>query len=78
MQNAYTRAMANKKDTKRPGHISVPVRMPSDLDDLIEQAGERTGLSKQDVMRLSLDRGLDILVEQLTGKPLRETEAVAA
>lgn len=65
-------------DPKRPEFRNVPLRMPADLDDLIERAKEKTGLAKQDVMRLSLDRGIDILVEQLTGKPLREQEAVAA
>lgn len=55
-------------DPKRPEFRNVPLRMTADLDDLIERAKEKTGLSKQDVMRLSLNRGLDILVEQLTGK----------
>lgn len=70
--------MATKKDPRRTDRVNVPVSLPAELDGLIEKAGERTGLSKQDVMRLSLDRGIDILVEQLTGKPLREPEAVAA
>lgn len=65
-------------DQRRPEFRNVPVRMPADLDELIEKAKEKTGLAKQDVMRLSLDRGLDILVEQLTGSPLRESKPIAA
>lgn len=40
--------------------------MPDELEALIEEASEQVKLSKQDVMRLSLERGLPVLLAQLT------------
>lgn len=45
--------------------MSVPVRLSTELDAKIDQASRSTNLSKQDVMRLSLERGLKVLVSQL-------------
>ncbi len=50
---------------KRPESVSVPVRLSPDLDAKIDEASRATNLSKQDVMRLSLERGLKVLVTQL-------------
>lgn len=63
----YLRNMAKKTDTQGRTHVSVPVRVPVDLDNRITEASSTTRLAKQDVMRLSMERGLDILVAQLTG-----------
>lgn len=46
--------------------VTVPLTMPAELEDRVIEAAGKVGLSKQDTMRLSLDRGLDILVKQLT------------
>lgn len=57
--------MSNEKDAKRSGTVSVPVRMPAELDVLITDTAEAVKLSKQDTIRLSLERGLEILKRQL-------------
>lgn len=58
--------MSDRK-TRRPDAVSVPVRMPSGLDKRITEAADQLGLSKQDTMRLSMERGLKVLVAQLNG-----------
>ena len=64
----------SKAPSARPKSVIVPISMSEALAERVEEAARRVNLSKQDTMRLSLDRGLDVLVEQLTGK----TEAVNA
>jgi hypothetical protein len=59
-------------------HVSVPIRMPEALETKITEATAKTGLAKQDVMRLSLERGIDILIAQLTSRPAMAPEGVAA
>lgn len=52
--------------SRRPESVSVPVRMPSVLDRRITETAEQLGLSKQDTMRLSMERGLKVLIAQLS------------
>lgn len=53
--------------TKRKGRrVCVPVSMDPKLEAKIGAAAKSTQLSKQAVMRLSIERGLDVLVSQLT------------
>lgn len=63
--------MSKKEKPKTTGRgTSVPLMMPPELEAKIEDARKKLPmLSKQDVMRLSLERGLSILVTQLTGDP---------
>lgn len=65
MRFAYTRNMATK-DERRTKHTSIPLRMPQELKTKVDQASDKLNLAQQDVMRLSLERGLEILVAQLT------------
>jgi len=65
MQNAYTHRMSQDKDARRSGSISIPVRMPMELDQLITDTAAEVKLSKQDTIRLSVERGLAILKQQL-------------
>jgi len=58
-------------------NISVPVRMPATLDELITSTAAEVKLSKQDTIRLSLERGLVILKRQL-GTPVDGSAALAA
>lgn len=51
--------------------------MPKALDERIADAAEKTGLAKQDVMRLSLERGIDVLIAQLN-PAVRVVEASAS
>jgi hypothetical protein len=60
--------MSDKK-THKSGRRPVPLSMPEELEVKIEAAAAQIKLSKQDVMRLSMERGLDVLIAQLTGTP---------
>lgn len=53
------------KDSRKPQTLSVPVRMPADLNELITATAQQVKLSKQDTIRLSLERGVEILKRQL-------------
>lgn len=48
--------------------VNVPVRMPADLEAKVQEAARAVGLSKQDVIRLAIERGLGVLVAQLSGE----------
>ena len=58
--------MSDRRNNK-PSRRSVPISMPDDLEEKIEAAAEQVKLSKQDVMRLSMERGLPVLLAQLAG-----------
>lgn len=55
-----------RKQSRKSERVTVPVSMTSALDEKIEEAARRVGLSKQDTMRLSMERGLSVLISQLT------------
>lgn len=57
--------MSQEKDARRSGSVSIPVRMPVELDQLITDTAVEVKLSKQDTIRLSLERGVEILKRQL-------------
>lgn len=48
--------------------VNVPVRMPADLEAKVQEASKAVGLSKQDVIRLAIERGLGVLVAQLSSE----------
>lgn len=54
------------KRTRKPATKTVPLTMDADLAAKVDKAALETRLSKQAVMRMSIDRGLDVLVSQLT------------
>jgi hypothetical protein len=60
--------MSDRRQSKKPKpkSVSVPVRMSAELENAIETAAGKVKLSKQDTMRLAIERGLDVLVAQLT------------
>ena len=63
--------MSTRTKKTKAANKSVPIAMPIELDAKIEEAMTRLPmLSKQDVMRLSIERGLSILVNQLTSLPV--------
>ena len=49
--------------------MNVPIRMPVELEAKIDAAAEKVKLSKADTMRLAIERGLDVLIAQLTTPP---------
>ena len=46
--------------------VPVPLRLTSELADLVSETAVSVKLSKQDTMRLALERGLSVLRQQLT------------
>ena len=56
------------RKSKEPG-VNVPIRMPAELEAKIDAAAEKVKLSKADTMRLAIERGLDVLIAQLTTPP---------
>jgi hypothetical protein len=68
--------MSDKKPKAKKGTgMSVPVHMPAELQEKIESAAGQVRLSKQDVMRLAIERGLDVLITQLTTVPAAKVAA---
>ena len=67
MQNAYTAGMAR---TDRPFKHSVPVslRVSAELDQLIDETAREVRLSRPETIRLSIERGAQILKRQLTAE----------
>ena len=57
--------MSKEKTAPTKDSVSVPIRLPVELDQLITDTAAEVKLSKQDTMRLSLERGLSILKHQL-------------
>jgi predicted DNA-binding protein len=49
--------------------INTLLTLEKELENKISQAAKETGLSKQAVMRLSIERGLNVLVAQLSRNP---------
>ena len=58
--------MSQEKDARRSGSVCIPVRMPEELDQLITETAAEVKLSKQDTIRLSLERGVAVLKQQLS------------
>lgn len=58
--------MSTKRAHKKTvNHLLI---LDSKLDSKLRDAAAKTHLSKQSVMRMSLDRGIDILLSQLLGE----------
>lgn len=61
--------MSKHKNEDRPERTSFPLRMPRELDKLMAEGAQKTGLSKSDFMRLSMARGAEWLLKALTLTP---------
>jgi hypothetical protein len=59
--------MSKKAEPERKrDSVPVPLRLTADLADLVSETAVSVKLSKQDTMRLALERGLSVLRQQLT------------
>lgn len=56
------------KEPREPA-TSFPLRMPKSLDDKMSEGAERTRLSKSDFMRLSMEKGAELVVRAMTMTP---------
>ena len=59
--------MSTKCSPKR-GERVVTIRISTALDSKVKTASIKTHLRKSDVMRMAVDRGVDVLLEQLGAK----------
>jgi len=48
--------------------VIISIRVPVELNEKAESAAATLGLKKADVLRLSFDRGVEVLIAQLTGQ----------
>lgn len=68
--------MSERRTKKaKPAGVHVPLRMSAELEAKVESASEKVNLSKQDVMRLAIERGLEVLITQLTTPPATSAAA---
>lgn len=59
---------ANTDVGESSSDFTLSIRIPQDLITMADDAGKRLGLKRADVIRLSLGRGIDKLLEQLNAK----------
>lgn len=60
--------MSKTQPATRNLTASVPVKLSPALVSKVAQAAEETGLKKSDVLRMSIERGVDVLLAQLNGE----------
>lgn len=65
--------MASKKPPTRNLSTSVPVKLNPALVLKVNDAVKETGLKKSDILRMSVERGVDVLLAQLKAEPLKQT-----
>jgi len=58
--------MSTKRAAKKT--VNHLLSMDRDLDAKVRAAAKKTRLSNQSIMRMSLDRGIDVLLSQLLEK----------
>ena len=61
--------MPAKKAPFKSDEKVLNLRVPNDLDAKAEQVAAKVKLKKSDAMRLAMDRGLDVLLAQLSAAP---------
>ncbi|MCW1922685.1 hypothetical protein OKA05_08980 [Luteolibacter arcticus] len=61
--------MSDTKPATRNLSNPVPLKLTPALETKVAEAVEATGLKKSDVLRMSVERGLDVLLAQLTSDP---------
>ena len=65
-----TRTHALKPSLPTTTDKVVHLRIPAELDSKASLVAAQVGLKKPDAMRLAMDRGLGILVDQLSPAPV--------
>ncbi len=49
--------------------MAMPVKLTPEIDAKVIAAAQKTGLKKSDIVRMSVERGVDVLLAQLTSNP---------
>lgn len=61
--------MSAKKPLSRNLTTSVPLKLTPALNFKVAAAVKETGLKKSDILRMSVERGVDVLLAQLNAAP---------
>ncbi len=61
--------MTRTKPATRNLSTSVPVKLTPAIVSKVDAAAKETGLKKSDVLRMSIERGVDVLLAQLNSEP---------
>jgi hypothetical protein len=61
--------MTRKKAASRNLTFAIPVKLTPAIDEKIVAAAKETGLKKSDVIRMSVERGVEVLLAQLNSNP---------
>ena len=61
--------MSKKQAASRNLTFAVPVKLTPAIDKKVEDAAAETGLKKSDVIRMAVERGIDVLLSQLNSSP---------
>lgn len=48
--------------------FNLSIKIPADLNEKADAAAKSVGLKKADVIRLAIDRGIDVVLRQLESK----------
>jgi len=59
--------MSSRRSLKA-AEVVVSLRIPKQLDAKVRGAAAKTHLKRSDVLRMAVDRGVDRLLEQLSGE----------
>lgn len=57
------------KNAAPPKEKTISLRIPAALDKKAADAGRKLHLKKSDVLRLATERGIDVLLSQLSSNP---------
>ena len=58
--------MATNKSTSRQLSKPVSLKLTPQVESKLLEASTQTGLKRSDILRMSVDRGIDVLIGQLT------------
>lgn len=59
---------ASESESDQEDRVVRSLRMTAELDDRVSESARHLGLRKSEVQRLAIERGLDVLLEQLGKK----------
>jgi len=69
--------MDTTKPATRDLTMPIPIRLTPAIEEKVEAAAKETGLKKSDVLRMSVERGVDVLLAQLSSTVTTTTTADA-
>lgn len=61
---------ARKSAASRNLTMAVPIKLTPAIETKVIAAAKETGLKKSDILRMSVERGVDVLLAQLNSNPV--------